>query len=168
MILLPMDEVVIKVDPEGRFCIGDLHKAAVSSGRARPNQYPGEFLKLDSVKAFIKALDQSNLVGVPAVNKVEGGSSPSIYVTGILATKYAAWIDPALEVLIYQSFKGPVIPKGDDPKVLVSPKLVLKDKLSSVWQKLLSTPKVLSNKMLGGAVKGTPHTPEDLSTPHPG
>lgn len=94
----------IRRDAEGRYSLNDLHKAAMANGKATESQRPGNFLLSDSVQAFAQVLtDAKNLASVVSV---KGGTNQGTYADELVAIRYAAWIDPAFEVQVYQAFQA--------------------------------------------------------------
>ena len=49
-------EKTIRIDADGRFCLNDIHKAAMANGKATESQRPGAFLQSDGVKGFVAEL----------------------------------------------------------------------------------------------------------------
>ena len=109
--LVTIDDVVVRVDANGRYCLNDLHKAAIANGRATDSHRPSEFLSNQGVQGFIAVLDASDAenigkAGFPAsVKSIKGGKSPGTYAVELVAIRYAAWIDPAFEVRVYRTFQ---------------------------------------------------------------
>lgn len=48
--------VSVRVDSEGRYCLNDLHAAAVLNGEATESQKPSKFIRSASVRRFIQVL----------------------------------------------------------------------------------------------------------------
>lgn len=120
--LVTIDDVVVRVDAHGRYCLNDLHKAAIANGKATDSHKPSEFLSNQGVQGFIDALDASDAeniskAGNPAsVKSIKGGKSPGTYAVEIVAIRYAAWIDPAFEVRVYRTFQK-AVKKNDNWRV---------------------------------------------------
>lgn len=112
--LVTIDDVVVRVDANGRYCLNDLHKAAIANGRATDNHAPAQFLRNDGVQAFIAALDEEkgNVQICTSVNSIKGGKNPGTYAVELVAIRYAAWIDPTFEVRVYRTFQRAT--KGKD------------------------------------------------------
>ena len=95
--------ISVSTDSQGRFSLNDLHKAAMAAGRATANHSPGQFLRNDGVRSFISALEGA-MQNCTAVNAVMGGRNQGTYGVRLVVLRYAAWIDPAFEVQVYQAF----------------------------------------------------------------
>lgn len=54
--LIAIEGVKARQDDEGRYCLNDLHKAAMAAGKATLSQRPGESLKTASVSEFVQTL----------------------------------------------------------------------------------------------------------------
>ena len=98
----------IGINKDGMYCLNDLHKAAMSAGKASESQRPSEFARVDSNKAFISALESE--AGIPALKTVKGGRSGT-WAVELVVMKYAGWIDPAYEVQVYQAVQA--LKRGD-------------------------------------------------------
>jgi len=107
MELITIDDVVVRVDANGRYCLNDLHKAAMANGKATENHAPGQFLRNEGVQDFIVALDaeKGDVQKSTSVHSVKGGKSQGTYAVELVAIRYAAWIDPAFEVRVYRTFQ---------------------------------------------------------------
>ena len=94
----------IRQDENGRFCLNDLHKAAMANGFATVSQRPGTFLKSDPVKEFVALIDCDAPTSA-SVKKIKGGSSQGTYATELVALRYAGWISAKVEVEVYKTFQ---------------------------------------------------------------
>lgn len=105
--LVTIDDVLVRIDAHGRYCLNDLHKAAIANGKATENHAPGQFLRNEGVQAFIAALDaeKGDVQKSTSVHSVKGGKSQGTYAVELVAIRYAAWIDPAFEVRVYRTFQ---------------------------------------------------------------
>jgi len=119
--LVTIGDVVVRVDAHGRYCLNDLHQAAIANGKATDSHAPAQFLKTDKVQAFVAALDAdpqceenhtaqniSSVKKITSVKSIIGGKTPGTYAVEIVAIRYAAWIDPAFEVRVYRTFQQAV------------------------------------------------------------
>ncbi|MCS3467116.1 hypothetical protein M2401_000837 [Pseudomonas sp. JUb42] len=95
--------VTIRRDAEGRYSLNDLHKSAVESKKATDSQRPGNFLKSESVAAFIGALETATKIAVCV--KLPGRAGGT-FADELIAIRYAAWIEPAFEVDVYRTFQS--------------------------------------------------------------
>ena len=93
--------VDIAQDDHGRYSLNDLHRAAGGEKRHQPS----DFLRSESVRAFIAELDTTpENPGVAAVQTINGGNAPGTYGARLVVLRYAAWIAPAFEVQVYRCF----------------------------------------------------------------
>lgn len=98
----------INQDQNGRYCLNDLHRAAMAQGKATESHRPGNFLKSAGVEAFVGALDTATnraVSGIPSVETKEGRNGGT-YAVELVVMRYAAWIDPEFEVKVYQTFQA--------------------------------------------------------------
>lgn len=111
-----IESISIRRDAEGRYSLNDLRRAAMMAGKATESQRPGNFLKADTVQAFIAAYDaeESDATKIASgdakifasVHSVKGGKSQGTYAAELIAIRYAAWIDPSFEVKVYRTFQS--------------------------------------------------------------
>ncbi len=95
--------VSVRVDNEGRYSLNDLHASAVINGEARENQNPSQFLRSKQVKAFVDKL--SAMQNCTAVKVINGGLNHGVWALELVAIRYAAWLKPEFEILVYNTFK---------------------------------------------------------------
>lgn len=106
-----IDSVSVRVDSHGRYNLNDLHAAAVLDGKATESQRPGEFLKTKQVRRFIKALSDAKKIA--SVETVRTGVNKGSWGLELIAIRYAAWLNPAFEIRVYEIFQS-VVRKGLD------------------------------------------------------
>lgn len=94
--------VRVRIDDAGRYSLNDLHRSAMANGKATDSQRPGNFLKSAPVVEFVKALETATGV---AVCEARSGRAGGTFADELVAIRYAAWIDPAFEVHVYQTFQ---------------------------------------------------------------
>lgn len=103
MQMMKIDNLKIKTDAEGRYCLNDLHKAAIASLKASTGQKPGNFLKSSTINAFVQALTDATKRA--SVVTIKGGREQGTYADELVAIRYAAWIDPVFEIKVYETFQ---------------------------------------------------------------
>jgi hypothetical protein len=107
-------ESEVTINKEGMYCLNDLHRIAVANGQATESQRPSEFLRYESAKAFISALD-SEAGNHASVKTVKGGKSGT-YAVELVTMKYAGWINPHYEVQVYKAMQA--LKHGDIEKAV--------------------------------------------------
>ena len=110
-----IESISIRRDAEGRYSLNDLHRAAMTAGKATENHAPSQFLRNDGIKAFVSAYDSDendatkiasgDVQKCTSVHSVKGGKSQGTYAAELIAIRYAAWIDPSFEVKVYRTFQ---------------------------------------------------------------
>lgn len=100
----------IGINKDGMYCLNDLHKVAITAGKATESHAPSQFLRNDSVKSFIAVLD-SDVQNCTSVKTSKGGKNQGTYAVELVVMKYAGWIDPAYEVQVYQAVQA--LKRGD-------------------------------------------------------
>ncbi|RXK34416.1 DNA-binding protein [Arsenophonus endosymbiont of Bemisia tabaci Asia II 3] len=104
--LIVIENTVVRQDAFGRYCLNDLHRAAVAQGKATESQRPSNFLKSDGVSSFGQKASEATKIA--SVNIIKGGLESGSWAVEIIAIRYAAWIDPAFEVQVYERFRDSV------------------------------------------------------------
>lgn len=100
---LTIAETTVRMDKEGRYCLNDLHRAAIAEGKATDSQRPSNFIKSAGIEAFAQVLSEATKRA--SVVTVKGNKSGT-YADELVAIRYAAWIDPAFEIRVYQTFQA--------------------------------------------------------------
>ena len=95
--------IEVRIDSEGRYCLNDLHKAAVANEKATANHAPAQFLRNASVKAFTQRL--SDVQNCTSVVSIRGGKNQGTYGHDLVVARYAAWIDVDFEIDVYETFQ---------------------------------------------------------------
>lgn len=90
----------IRQDAEGRYCLNDLHRAAIASGSATESQRPSNFLK--SAAGFIAQAEIATGVAVSTASGRKGGT----FASKLVVLRYAAWISDDFEVRVYSAFEA--------------------------------------------------------------
>lgn len=101
--LINLHGVYVRVDADGRYCLNDLHRAAMANGKATESQRPGEFLKTGQIKRFVDRLSDAKKIA--SVVSVRGGKRQGTYGHELVVSRYAAWIDVDFEIEVYETFQ---------------------------------------------------------------
>lgn len=104
--LMLIEDTLIRQDGDGRYCLNDLHKAAVAKGTADNGQQPSRFLRSAQVTRFVDKLSESQKR--LSVESIRGGVNQGTYADELVAIRYAAWIDTDFELEVYNSFRQKV------------------------------------------------------------
>jgi KilA-N domain len=100
---LIISDVAIRQDAEGRFCLNDLHKAAVLFGSNKRTKEPAKFLASPQIIDLITELETTQNLGSLPVNKIEGRNGGT-YVVKELVYAYAMWINAAFHVKVIRAY----------------------------------------------------------------
>lgn len=104
--LVIIENTVVRQDAFGRYCLNDLHRAAISQGKATESQRPSNFLRGEGIDAFVQSLSEAQKRA--SVNVIKGGIESGTWADELVAIRYAAWIEPAFEVQVYERFRDSV------------------------------------------------------------
>ena len=107
MSLVVIANIPIRQDSEGRFCLNDLHEAAMAKGRATKNQRPGEFLRRKETKKLEAAIHRRCANSrIEPVSRVKGGPAlaQGTFVVRALVYAYAMWIDADFHLDVIEAF----------------------------------------------------------------
>ncbi len=107
---LSIIDMAVRMDAEGRFCLNDLHKAAVNNGANARAKEPGKFFRSPRTQALIKLLKKSatpNLGStVDPVNSVESGPYElrGTWVVKELVYAYGQFVSPEFDLHVIRSY----------------------------------------------------------------
>jgi len=99
----------IRQDAEGRFCLNDLHRAAMAKGTATVSHRPGTFLKRPETIALVAAMKKRCTPQcIDPVAVIKGGNidfmRQGTFVAKTLVTAYAMWIDADFHLDVIEAF----------------------------------------------------------------
>ena len=98
MTAIVIDNITIRQDEEGRFCLNDLHRAAGGD----PNHQPAFFLRRAETAQLITKLNSANSQ-IKSVTS-ECGRYGGTFVCKELVYKYAMWISPELKLKVIEAY----------------------------------------------------------------
>ncbi|MBG6243530.1 MAG: KilA-N domain-containing protein [Candidatus Symbiopectobacterium sp. Dall1.0] len=104
--LVVIENTVVRQDVFGRYCLNDLHRAAVAQGKATESQRPSVFLRSEGISAFVQKVSEASQSA--SVNIIKGGLESGSWAVEIIAIRYAASIEPTFEVQVYEQFRDSV------------------------------------------------------------
>ncbi|MCF1333072.1 KilA-N domain-containing protein [Acinetobacter baumannii] len=113
---LVIGDFTIRQDDEGRFMLGDLHKA---SGSEKKHQ-PSNFLRTYQIKELISEIDHSSNMR-SAVKVINGGENRGTYVVKELVYAYAMWISPKFHLMVIRAYDSLVMEWLLNGKQTISP-----------------------------------------------
>jgi hypothetical protein len=98
----------VRQDVDGRFCLNDLHRAAMANGKATHSQRPGSFMKRPETIALIAAMKKrctaQCITPVLAVRGNTPGVTQGTFVAKPLVYAYAMWIDADFHLDVIEAF----------------------------------------------------------------
>ena len=110
--ILNIADTAIRQDAEGRYCLNDLHRAAVASGANERTKEPGKFFASQQTADLVKELSDTQDLGITPVNVVKGnfasGIAQGTYVVKELVYAYAMWISPAFHLKVIRAYDAMV------------------------------------------------------------
>lgn len=101
---IEIDGAVINLDQFGRYCINDLHKAAVKSGANARTKEPSKFLANTQIVELIREIIDTQNMGIDPVESIRGGLGQGTYVVKQLVYAYAMWISPSFNLKVINTF----------------------------------------------------------------
>ncbi|WP_063655179.1 KilA-N domain-containing protein [Candidatus Arsenophonus triatominarum] len=84
--LVVIENTIVRQDAFGRYCLNDLHRAAVAQGKATESQRPSNFVRSKGISIIIKVLGKSS------VQIMHGGVESGTWAVETLAIRYAVWL----------------------------------------------------------------------------
>ncbi len=104
---LTISQVAVRQDASGRYCLNDLHRAAMARGTATISQRPGTFMKRPETAALVAAI-KKRCTGqcIDPVWTVKGGpqAEQGTFVSKTLVIAYAMWIDADFHLDVIEAF----------------------------------------------------------------
>lgn len=98
----------VRQDIDGRYCLNDLHRAAMEQGKATKSHRPGSFLKRPETIALIAAMKkrctQQCITPVLTVKGNTPGVTQGTFVAKTLVYAYAMWIDADFHLDVIEAF----------------------------------------------------------------
>lgn len=98
----------VRIDAEGRYCLNDLHRAAMSKGKATKHHRPSSFLRSDQTKRLILAVEKRCADShIAAVSILKGGNMEQMqgtFAAKALVYAYAMWIDSDFHLDVIDAF----------------------------------------------------------------
>lgn len=101
--LFVIDGVSVRQDFDGRYCLNDLHRAAIATGANERTKEPGKFLASPQTVELITELETTQNLGIKPVNTLEGRGGGT-YVCKELVYAYAMWISPKFNLKVIRTF----------------------------------------------------------------
>ncbi|MFZ6727358.1 KilA-N domain-containing protein [Undibacterium sp. MH2W] len=103
-----VSNILVKQDKNGRFCLNDLHRAAMGQGKATKSHRPGSFLKRPETIALINAIKKrctaECITPVLTVKGNKSGIEQGTFVSKTLVYAYAMWIDADFHLDVIEAF----------------------------------------------------------------
>lgn len=96
--LLVIDQVSVRRDQDGRYCLNDFHRAAGAEDRHSPNRWT----RTESFNSLISELTPE--MAFAPVDVQRGGINPGTYVCKELVYAYAMWISAAFHLKVIRTF----------------------------------------------------------------
>jgi hypothetical protein len=104
---LTICNTAVRQDTDGRYCLNDLHRAAMARGKATKNHRPGNFMRQDQTKRLITAaIARCSDLSIAPVAVVRGGDSAGqgTFAAKPLVYAYAMWIDADFNLDVIEAF----------------------------------------------------------------
>lgn len=125
--LVAIDSINIRTDEQGRYCLNDLHKAAIANGANERTKEPSKFLASTSIIELVRELTDTQNLGITPVNAIKGGFLQGTYVVKELVYAYAMWINAGFHLKVIRTFDAVVTGKlqpVDPMKALSDPNML--------------------------------------------
>ncbi|MBD2816584.1 KilA-N domain-containing protein [Xenorhabdus sp. Flor] len=104
-----IENIHVRSNEHGTYNLNDLHKAAIAGGLAQKWQVPSQFISSDGIQAFIDEVSKvlkNTLEEKQIIDVIRGGAYRGTWAHELIAFRYAAWLSPAFEVKVYQTFRA--------------------------------------------------------------
>lgn len=107
--LFVIDGVSVRRDLDGRYCLNDLHRAAVAYGANERTKEPGKFLSSPQTIEIVEELTVTQNPGIGPVSTIRGGQDQGTYVCKELVYAYAMWVNPKFNLKVIRTFDAVVM-----------------------------------------------------------
>lgn len=104
---LEISDASVRIDQEGRYCLNDLHRAAMRRGKAQISHKPSNFLRLPGTIKLINALkERCSPASIDPVASSKGGAKnqQGTFVEKTLVYSYAMWVDAHFAIEVIETF----------------------------------------------------------------
>ena len=101
----------IRQDADGRYCLNDLHNAAVANGMNGRTKEPNKFFASAQTAELVTALTDTQNPGIGPVSTIKGGPKQGSYVVRELVYAYAMWVSPRFHLTVIRAFDAMVTNK---------------------------------------------------------
>ena len=135
---LMISDVAIRQDADNRYCLNDLHKAAISTGANARTKEPAKFLSSGQVLELISELTDAQNLGIAPVSAIRGGQGQGTYVCKELVYAYAMWISPAFNLKVIRAYDGMAMRPQIDPMQVLQDPAAMRGLLLTYSEKVLS------------------------------
>lgn len=138
--LVTIDSINIRTDEQGRYCLNDLHKAAVANGANERTKEPSKFLTSASIIELVQELTDTQILGIAPVSAIKGGLLQGTYVVKELVYAYAMWINAAFHLKVIRTFDAVITGKIQpvDPMAALSDPNMLRGLLLGYSEKVIA------------------------------
>lgn len=131
-------DISIRQDIDGRYCLNDLHRAAVALGSNDRSKEPGKFFASPQTTALVVELTDTQNLGVAPVNAIKGGLTQGTYVCKELVYAYAMWISPSFNLKVIRAYDAVVTRPPLDPMKVLNDPATMRGLLLSYSEKVMS------------------------------
>lgn len=108
MLELTVCNTAIRQDANGRFCLNDLHRAAVAAGANERTKEPAKFFTSPQTVELVRELTDTQNPGIAPVSAIKGGPQQGTYVCRELVYAYAMWISAAFNLQVIRAYDAMV------------------------------------------------------------
>lgn len=140
----------IRQDAQGRYCLNDLHKAAIISGANGRTKEPGKFMAAQQTIELVEELETTQNLGSLPTNKIEGRNGGT-YVCKELVYAYAMWISAKFHLHVIRAFDAMVT--GTAQQTTNNARLEAELMFAESAAKILRLPESGKLKMLSSVAK---------------
>lgn len=107
---LVISNTAVRQDAQGRFCLNDLHRAAMARGTATKSHRPGSFMRRPETIALVAAMKKRCTPEcIDPVDVVKGGAVDFLrqgtFAVKTLVYAYAMWIDADFHLDVIEAFE---------------------------------------------------------------
>lgn len=132
---LTIADVAIRTDAEGRYCLNDLHRAAVASGVTKDIR-PNEWMALSQTSELAESLITENPGNSPI--STTAGRYGGTFVAKELVYAYAMWISPAFHLRVIRAYDAMMSQPQPDPMAVLNDPAAMRGLLLTYADKVIA------------------------------
>lgn len=147
LVPLNISGIAIRQRAEGRYCLNDLHRAAIANGAHQRTKEPGKFLASETTKELIRELEKTTQdVGSSPLVTIEGRHGGTFVVLELVYA-YAMWISAVFYLTVIRTYHAQATRMLEKPRgpITIAERERREEALNQAYADLVKVPILFSN-----------------------